>query len=204
MTTRRLAPRLFAAAVCAAALQILTLQAAHALDIHGVPVDETQQLGGKTLPLNGVGTRYFLFFKVYVAALYLPQKTGNAQTALDMPGPKEMRLVMLRDVTGSELGKKLTEGIQNNVSAEEFSGLIPSLARLGGLFAQKRDLKTGEVVTLRFVPGHGTVIDIDGVPAGAPYTDPDFFKVLLKIWLGKNPAETRLKSALLGDAAVSQ
>ncbi|SCC91574.1 putative Chalcone isomerase [Thiomonas sp. X19] len=204
MTARRLAPRFFAAALFAVTLQIVTLQAAHALEIHGVPVDETRQLAGKTLPLNGVGTRYFLFFKVYVAALYLPQKTSNAQMALDMPGPKEMRLVMLRDVTGSELGKKLTEGIQNNVSAEEFSGLIPSMARLGGLFAQKRNLKTGEVVTLRFVPDHGTTIDIDGVPAGAPYTDPDFFKALLKIWLGKDPAETRLKSALLGDAAVSQ
>jgi hypothetical protein len=199
MVTHHLAARLLAATLFAA-----TAQAAHALDMHGVPVSETVQLAGKALPLNGVGTRYFVFFKVYVAALYLPQKTTLPQVALDMPGPKELRLVMLRDVTGKELGDKLTEGIQNNVTQEEFTGLIPSMVRLGGLFAQRRNLKTGDIVTLRFIPGQGTTIDIDGVPSGAPYTDPNFFKDLLKIWLGKDPAETRLKSALLGDAALSQ
>jgi hypothetical protein len=198
MDTHRLAARLLAATLFAATAQ------AHALDIHGVPVSETAQLAGKALPLNGVGTRYFVFFKVYVAALYLPQKTSNPQAALDMPGPKELRLVMLRDVSGKELGDKLTEGIQNNVTQEEFTGLIPSMVRLGGLFAQRRKLKTGDIVTLRLLPGQGTTIDIDGVPSGPPYTDPNFFKDLLKIWLGKDPAEARLKSALLGDAAVSQ
>ncbi len=178
------------------------LPMAQAFVIHGVQVDPTQQLGGKVLVLNGAGTRYFVFFKVYVAALYLPQKTTHAQAALDMPGPKALRLVMLREVSGKELGDKLTEGIQNNVSPQEFSGLIPSLARLGGLFAEKHELKSGETVTLRFVPGQGTTIDIDGVPSGPPYAAPDFFNALLKIWLGKEPAEARLKQALLGDAAL--
>jgi hypothetical protein len=198
MLAHRLAARLLAATLLAA-----TFQTAHALDIHGVTVRDSVQLAGKTLPLNGAGTRYFVFFKVYVAALYLPQKTSNPQLALDMPGPKELRLVMLRDVTGKELGDKLTEGIQNNVTQEEFTGLIPSMVRLGGLFAQQRNLKAGDIVTLRFIPGQGTTIEIDGVPSGAPYAEPNFFKDLLKIWLGKDPAEVRLKSALLGDGTAS-
>ena len=196
--TPGLMPRL----LLAAALTVCA-QAAHALEIHGVPIGQAQQLGGKKLVLNGAGTRYFVFFKVYVAALYLPSKTNNAKVALDMPGPKELQLVMLRDVSGKELGDKLTEGIQNNVSAQEFSGLIPAMARLGGLFARKRNLKTGEMVTLRFVPGQGTTIELDGAAAGAPYTEPDFFNAMLKIWLGKDPADARLKGALLGDAAQS-
>jgi hypothetical protein len=189
-------------ALLAATALALPLQAAHALDVHGVAVDETVQVGARQLPLNGAGTRYFVLFKVYVAALYLPQKATRPEAALDMPGPKELRLVMLRDIGAKELGDKLTDGIQNNVSPEEFGALIPGLARLGGLFAQKRQLKAGEAVTLRDVPGQGMSIDIDGLPAGAPYTDPGFFKALLKIWLGQNPADSRLKGALLGNAAL--
>ena len=196
------APGLVPRLLLAAALTVCA-QAAHALDIHGVQIEPSQQLAGRNLVLNGAGTRYFVFFKVYVAALYLPSKTGSAKAALDMPGPKEMHLVMLRNVSGKELGDKLTEGIENNVSAQEFSGLIPAMARLGGLFARKRSLKTGETVSLRFVPGQGTTIDIDGAPADAPYAEPDFFNALLKIWLGKDPADARLKGALLGDAAQS-
>ena len=199
---RRAARSLALRAALAALPALLLPRAASALELHGVDVPAGAQLGGRALLLNGAGTRYFVFFKVYVAALYLPQKTASAQAALDMPGPKALRLVMLRDISGKELGDKLTEGIRNNVSPQEFSGLIPGLARLGGLFAQKRELKSGETVMLRFVPGQGTTIDIDGLAAGAPYAEPDFFNALLKIWLGKEPADARLKRALLGDVAL--
>ncbi len=175
---------------------------AHAVEIHGVQVAPTQQADGQNLVLNGAGTRYFLVFKVYVAALYLPHKAPSAQQVLDMHGPRELRLVMLRDVSGKELGDKLTDGIQNNVSPEDFGRLAPALARLGGLFAQKHQLKTGESVILQDTPGQGMRIVIDGMPAGAPYTEPGFFNALLKIWLGASPAEGRLKKALLGDTSV--
>ncbi len=175
---------------------------AKAVEIHGVQVAPTLQAGSQTLVLNGAGTRYFLVFKVYVAALYLPHRTTQAQQALDMPGARELRLVMLRDVSGKELGDKLTEGIQNNVSLADFGRLAPALARLGGLFAQKRQLKTGETVILQDTPGHGMRIVIDGLPAGSPYPEPGFFNALLKIWLGPSPADQRLKKALLGDASV--
>lgn len=184
----------------AAAAFALPLPAAQALQIHGVQVDESTRVGGHVLVLNGAGTRYFLVFKVYVAALYLPHKTTRADAALGMAGPKELRLVMLRDVTAKELGDKLTDGIRNNLSPEEFGPLIPGLARLGELFSRKRELKAGDAVVLRAVPGVGMTIDIDGVAADKPYTEPDFFKSMLKVWLGEHPADSRLKDALLGGA----
>ncbi len=182
---------------------LLLAPAARALDIHGVTVPATVQVGGKQLQLNGAGTRYFLIFKVYVAELYLPQRTRSAADALHMAGPKLVRLVMLRDVSGKELGSKLTEDIQNNVDAADFAGMITGLARMGGLFAQRRELHTGDVVELIDTPGHGMQIRIDGTDSGAPYTDAGFFTNMLKIWLGPRPAESRLKSALLGDTALA-
>ncbi len=177
--------------------------AARALDLHGVTVPATAQVGTQRLLLNGVGTRYFLIFKVYVAELYLPQRTRSAADALRMAGPKLMRLVMLRDVSGKELGDKLTEDIQNNVSPTDFAAMITGLARMGGLFAERHELHEGDVVELVETPGHGMQIRINGADAGAPYTEPGFFTNMLKVWLGPRPAESRLKAALLGDAARS-
>jgi hypothetical protein len=195
-------PRRAAAAVALGTL--CALPAAHALTLHGVDIPPQVEVGGKTLTLNGAGTRYVFLFKVYTAALYLPQKSAQPQTIYAMPGPKELKLTMLRDVSGKELADKLNEGIKNNLSPEEFQAFIPSLAQLGGLFAQKNQIKTGETVTITELPGgKGSTIAIDGVASGGTFTEPQFFNSMLKIWLGKEPAEQRLKRALLGNPADS-
>lgn len=58
------------AAMCLSALAI----SSQALEVKGVKVDETAQVGGAALELNGAGVRTKMIFKVYVAALYLGQK----------------------------------------------------------------------------------------------------------------------------------
>jgi hypothetical protein len=178
--------------------------AASPLRLHGVSVPRTAQVGSTRLVLNGAGTRYFLIFKVYVAALYLPQATRSANTALGMSGPKLLRLVMLRDVSGKELGDKLTEDIKHNVPAADFATMITGLARMGGLFADRHELHEGDVVELTDVPGKGMQISINGQIEGAPYADANFFDNLLRVWLGPRPAENRLKKALLGDFGDSK
>ncbi|MCE1161937.1 MAG: chalcone isomerase family protein [Thiomonas sp.] len=190
-----------AAAVLASLSSGLVTPSAQALTLHGVDIPPQVEVGGKTLTLNGAGTRYVFLFKVYTAALYLPQKSAQPQAIYTMAGPKELKLTMLRDVSGKELGDKLNEGIKNNLSPQEFSAFIPSLVQLGGLFAQKNQIKTGETVTIQDIPGKGSTIAIDGVASGGTFTEPQFFNSMLKIWLGKDPAEDRLKQALLGNAA---
>jgi Chalcone isomerase-like len=174
-------------------------QAPGALRLHGVSVPPSAQVGSTRLRLNGAGTRYFLIFKVYVAELYLPRPAHSASAALGMPGPKLMRLVMLRDVSGKELGDKLTEDIKNNVPAADFATMITGLARMGGLFADRHELHEGDVVELADVPGQGMRISINGQVEGAPYADAHFFDNLLRVWLGPRPAAQGLKKALLGD-----
>ncbi|MDD4886667.1 MAG: chalcone isomerase family protein [Thiomonas sp.] len=203
-TTDRLLHKLGAAAALSTALAFgCFAPSAQALTLHGVDIPAQVELGGKTLTLNGAGTRYVFLFKVYTAALYLPQKSAQPQAIYNMAGPKELKLTMLRDVSGKELGDKLNEGIKNNLTPEEFNAFIPSLAQLGGLFAQKNQVKTGETVTFRDIPSKGCTLVIDGAATGSVFTDPQFFNSMLKIWLGKDPAEDRLKRALLGNASDS-
>jgi len=47
----------------------------------------------------------------------------------------------------------------------------------------------------------GTVITVKGVAQGEPFKEPEFYSALLRIWLGPNPADWKLKDALLGRPA---
>ncbi|HEB94298.1 MAG TPA: hypothetical protein ENI94_12735 [Gammaproteobacteria bacterium] len=67
----------------------------HARDVAGVTVPERITLADTALTLNGVGIRSKFFFDIYVGALYLPEKTQNAETAINMPGPKRVLMHFL-------------------------------------------------------------------------------------------------------------
>jgi len=41
-------------------------------------------------------------------------------------------------------------------------------------------------------------VAIDGKPAGEPIQGEDFYRALLRIWLGDQPVQEDLKKALLG------
>ena len=49
-----------------------------------------------------------------------------------------------------------------------------------------------------WIPGTGTVITVKGVTQGEAFKEPKFFGALMSIWLGKSPADFKLKEALLG------
>ena len=53
---------------------------AQPVEMEGQKFEPTVQVGGQTLNLNGVGLRRRAIFKVYVAGLYVPQKSTNAAT----------------------------------------------------------------------------------------------------------------------------
>ena len=63
---------------------------AEAREVAGVKLDETARLAGIDTPLvlNGAGVRSKFFVKVYVAGLYLQQKTSSAEAVLASSGGK--------------------------------------------------------------------------------------------------------------------
>ena len=173
---------------------------AQATEVGGVKYEASEQLGNASLVLNGAGVRYKAIFKVYTAALYLGAKAGTPEEVYAAPGPKRMHIVMLRDIDANELGKLFTRGMQDNAPREEFSKSITGTLRMSDIFSAKKKLSAGEYFYIDWVPGVGTTVVINGKAAGEPIKEPEFFTVLMKIWLGKAPADTQLKNALLGKA----
>ena len=167
-------------------------------DVGGVKVENTQNVHGATLQLNGAGVRYKAGFKVYTAALYLDKRAGSTDEVLQATGYKRLMLTSLREIEANELGRLFTKGLENNVQTSELAKMIPHLTRMGQLFADQKRLAAGDTVLIDWMPGTGTVITSKGVVQGEPFKDQEFFNGLLRIWLGKSPADLRLKDALLG------
>ena len=67
-----------------AALMLLPLACA-AAEVAGVKVPDIVTVAGQTLRLNGAALRQRVFFRIYVAALYLPAKQTTSAEALATP-----------------------------------------------------------------------------------------------------------------------
>ena len=168
------------------------------VEISGVKLEDTADVAGSKLQLNGAGVRYKAIFKVYVAALYVGKKVSTPEEFYAATGPRRMSVTMLREIDSNELGKAFTKGFQDNVPKGEMSKLIPGLIRMGQVFADQKKMVAGDNFTTDWIPGTGTVITVKGKVQGEAFKEPEFFNALMRIWLGSNPADYKLKDALLG------
>lgn len=184
----------------AAAAVLLASGALAQVTVQGVKFEESADVRGAKVQLNGAGTRYKAIFKVYVAGLYLPKKAGSTEEVLAMQGPKRLNITMLREIDSGELGKLFSRGMEDNMEKGAFSKLIPGVLRMSQIFSDHKKLVPGDTFSLEWVPGTGTVLTVKGATQGEPFKEPEFFNALLRIWLGPNPADWKLKEALLGKA----
>ncbi|MGH6625651.1 MAG: chalcone isomerase family protein [Burkholderiaceae bacterium] len=180
---------------------LATVAAAALVEVGGVKLEDTLELQGAKLQLNGAGVRYKAVFKVYTAGLYLGKKAGTPEDVLAAPGPKRMSITMLRDIDSGELGKLFTRGVEDNTPKAEMSKLVPGLIKMSQIFSDQKKLMSGDSFVIDWIPGTGTVILVKGKPQGEPFKEPEFFNALMRIWLGPVPADWKLKDALLGKPA---
>lgn len=189
----------FHRAFCALSLACLSLSSAKAMEVGGVKLDDTIRVANQELRLNGAGMRYKAIFKVYVAGLYLAEKKTSVADVLAAPGARRVTIVPMRDLSSEEFGRAFMSGIQKNSDKAEKSKLIMQLQKFGEVFASVPELKKGDVLTVDWIPGSGTIIHINGKKVSDVLPDIAFYNAILKIWLGDNPADARLKPLMLGE-----
>ena len=168
-----------------------------AAEVAGVRIDDKAQVGNSEVVLNGAGLRTRLFFQVYAIGLYLPQKGSTPAAILAQPGPKRVAIHMLRDVGADTFTEALADGIRANHSEAEAKALEPRIKELAALMAEIKEAKKGMAIMLDWT-GAGTQLLVQGKPAARPIEGEDFYRALLRIWLGDKPVQDDLKKALLG------
>lgn len=153
------------------------------------------RVDGQSLELNGIGVRTKTLFaiKVYVAGLYLEQRSHDATQIIATDGPRRLALRMTHDASRDKLEGEIRTGFERN-SKRNAKALQQRLERfLMGL----PDLEEGQSLSITYVPGQGTTVHGTG---GDKVTVPgkDFADAVLWVWLGEHPIDAELARALLG------
>ena len=190
--------------ILAILLLALSLPAFAAMEVAGVQFDDKAKVGAGDTAINGAGLRKVLFIKGYAMALYLPQKATTTAEVLATKGARRIRLVLLREASGETFADALGSGIHKNHSEAE---IVPMNARIEAFKAMMLGIGTvakGAVVHLDWLPEIGggvTRLTVNGEKKGEDIAGEDFYRALLKIWLGDKPIQDDLKEHLLGKPA---
>lgn len=185
-------------ATVAVSVSLLAGAQAQPVEREGVKLEPTAQVGGATLQLNGVGVRTRMIFKVYVGALYVPQKSNSAAALLAQKGPRRISLSMLRNVDADSFTGPLVDGLRNNHSEAQFAAFKPQIDALSATMKAVEEARKGDTIHIEYVPESGTRLTHNGQQKGAWIPGEDFYTAMMRIWLGDKPADSDLKKGMLG------
>jgi chalcone isomerase-like protein len=171
--------------------------AARAAECIGVQFPDSVKAGGSNLVLNGMGIRKatFVKVKVYVAGLYLPQKSVDAGQILGADQPWQLVLRFVHDVTASEISDSFNDGFKKS-AGDKRAALRP---RIDALNAMMKDFAKGQHLAFTNDPAKGVAVDVNST-GGGTIEGKDFAAALLAIWLGPEPPNAEIKSGMLGGA----
>jgi len=177
---------------------LITSNTAGAATIADTDIPDSIKLAnsGNELVLNGAGVREKFFMDIYVGALYLPARTSDAGVVLSGTGAASVRMHFLyKEVSKKKIIDGWQDGLSDNLSPAEMTTVQPQLDKFNTLF---RTVKHGDVISIDYIPDTGTEVRINeewrGVVPGN-----DFYRALLKIWLGNEPISKSLKQDMLGN-----
>lgn len=190
--------RLLRPALLAAALGI-TLPA-NAADVAGVRFDDKASLAGSELVLNGASLRTRFMLKIYAIGLYLPRSGNSAEAVMASSGPKRIQITTLRELGASEFADALVDGLKRNHSDAELAKLQPRIDDFRNAIIALKSTPAGSQIRLEWLPGSGTRLSVGNEARGKDIPGEDFYRALLRIWIGEKPVDQDLKNALLGKA----
>jgi len=182
------------------ALLAATIVLAESIGVDGsdteYPTKIETKIGDKTIKmdLTGAGLRKRVVFKVYTIGSYV-ESGAAARTPDDLAAadcPKQLHLIMERDVDGKEMAEAVEKAIHNSRGAGAFADELKSLADT----MKELDLKKGDNIRMTNIPGKGMECDVVGKKT-VRINNTDFSKAIWEIYLGKKCIDDNLKKALV-------
>lgn len=165
-------------------------------EIEGATFDKSFYLVGHKVWLNGAGSGSLGDAKPFVAGLYLVKPARELGEAQASPGPKRLQLTLRQDLDSKQLGNLFSQTLRANMPATELAACLPGLAKLGEMLGGRKKLAAGDQLSLDGVMAMGTHVSINGQRV-LQIDGPVFFDCVLKGFLGPQPADAPLRTALL-------
>ncbi|MFT3856527.1 MAG: chalcone isomerase family protein [Aquabacterium sp.] len=170
---------------------------ARTVALEGQRFEETTDLSDRTLRLNGLGLRGVAWVKAFVAGLYLSAPTRDAGQAIAMQGPKRLRLKIMLAAPSSELTKSLIRRIDRHEPESVRAKLGDRLPQLAAMIDNLGELQPGDALDLDYVPDRGVSLRFNDKPVGTTVPGEDLYRAVLKIFVGEQPVDPRMKEGLL-------
>jgi hypothetical protein len=180
-------------------LGISSLVAADPVSVPGssttYPSTTEVSVAGQTvkLALTGTALRTKLIVNVYTIGSYVQQgvKVQSAEDLATVDCPKQLHLVMERNVDGKDMAEAFASAIRMNYSEPAFKDEIQLLTRyLQGMTVQK-----GDHIYLTHVPGAGLDCSIAG-KTSMMIKNARFSQAVWEIYLGKHNLGENIKRGL--------
>ena len=165
----------------------------HAASLAGVTLPDTEQVGSTKLVLNGLGLRTEFMVKVYVAGLYLEQKSSDPSAILKADAPNRIVMQFLHGASKNQMANAFKESFSDN-TPDAMTTMKPDIDRLLGAL---EPVKVGDQMVFTYVPGTGTTFAINGQDK-VTIAGSAFRPVLLSVWLGPKPPTANVKKGMLG------
>lgn len=181
---------------------LLTPPLARAAMLEGVAVDDTVQVAGRRLQLHGAGVSRSWLVRVYAIALYLPERSVSLAEVRQTEGPRRIAIALMRDVSAEDFRAAITDQLSGDASGVDRAALQgPALQLVQAVARRPQGLHQGDLLTLDWVPGTGTVVELNHQPFIDPVRGRAFYDALLAVWLGEQVTDTALRAQLLGAPA---
>jgi hypothetical protein len=161
--------------------------------VAGVKFATTTKVNGKTLDMNGGGLREKYWIDLYVAALYLENKTTDPGKIIYAD---DEQAIHIKIISGSVTRERFIESVKEGFSnANHGKATSEQIKKFIGFFND--DIKEGDRIYLEYTPKEGLVVIKNGTEKGK-IEGIEFKKALFSIWLGSTPADSTLKKGMLG------
>ncbi len=146
------------------------------------------------MALTGAALRKRVVFKVYTVGSYVEAGAGvrSAEALAGADVPKQLHLVMQRDVDGKDMAEAVEKAIHNARGAGAFAEELKALSET----MKALELKKGDHVRLTNVPNKGLECDVAGKKQ-LLIENGDFSRAVWEIYLGKKNIDDDIKKALV-------
>jgi hypothetical protein len=165
----------------------------HASSLAGVTMPDSAQIGSTTLVLNGLGLRTEFMVKVYVAGLYLGQKSSDPSAIIKADAPNRIVMQFLHSASKSQMVNAFTQSFNDN-TPDALKTMKPDIDQFLGALDS---LNVGDQMVFTYIPGTGTTLAIGGKDK-VTIAGSAFNPVLLSVWLGPKPPTANVKKGMLG------
>lgn len=166
--------------------------AAQAVEVAGVKLADTMEVGGQTLELNGFAVGKKFIFKTYVVALYLPVPAKVDEAVVKPDVPKGFVMQFLRSIRKEQLVGAFKAGFEKNAGET----VEKAQAQIDRFLALVKDVKKGDRVIFTYDPGKGSTLTL--IDETMSFEGKDFADAFLLLYVGPKPPGEDLKKGLLG------